>query len=70
MKKFAFAAFAAIALIALAGCTTTAGPFVTNVSTDGDGSIIVEKNTVEMNWLMGTVSSGKTPIQNTLKVVK
>lgn len=52
----------------LDGCTS-AGPFVTNVSSDGKGNLIVEKNTVHMNAFMGTVSSGDNPITQTIRVV-
>ena len=45
---------AAVAI--LSGCTT-AGPFVTNISSDGQGNLIVEKSMVKMNAFMGTVSN-------------
>lgn len=38
------------------GCTT-AGPFVTNISSDGQGNLIIEKSLVKMNAFMGTVSN-------------
>jgi len=50
------------------GCTT-AGPFVTNISSDGKGNLIVEKNTVHLNAFMGTVSSGDHPTTQTIQVV-
>ena len=40
----------------IAGCTT-AGPFVTNISSDGNGNLIVEKTYVKMNAFMGTISN-------------
>ncbi len=51
MKKTA-AGLLATALVVLTGCTT-AGPFVTNISSDGRGNLIIEKNTVHMNAFTG-----------------
>jgi len=42
---------------ALQACTT-AGPYVTNISSDGNYGLTVEKCTVHMNAFMGTVSTG------------
>ena len=36
---------------------TTAGPFVTNISSDGDNGLTVEKCSVQLNAFMGTVSN-------------
>lgn len=55
--------------ITITGCTTTAGPFVTNISSDGKGNIMVEKNTVTVNGFTGTVNSGDHPTQEVIKVV-
>lgn len=49
---------AALALLT-AGCTT-AGPFVTSISSDGRGGLIVEKSMVKYNSFMGTVSNDST----------
>ena len=38
------------------GCTT-AGPYVTNISSDGDYGLNVEKCAVKLNAFMGTVST-------------
>lgn len=46
----------AIAALAITGCTT-AGPFVTNISSDGTGGMNVDKCSVQMNAFMGTVSN-------------
>ena len=48
----------AIPLFALlaAGCTT-AGPFVTSISSDGRGNLIIEKSMVQLNNFTGTVSN-------------
>lgn len=45
----------AITLV-LAGCTT-AGPYVTNISSDGAGGLNIEKCSVQFNAFMGTVSN-------------
>ena len=58
-----------LALAMLAGGCTSAGPFVTSISSDGKGNLIVEKNTVHMNAFMGTVSSGENPTTQTIQVV-
>ena len=58
-----------LAMGALVGGCTSAGPFVTNISSDGKGNLIVEKNTVRMNAFMGTVSSGDSPTTQTIQVV-
>ncbi|ASK34894.1 hypothetical protein CEK62_11120 [Alcanivorax sp. N3-2A] len=42
--------------IFLTGCTT-AGPYVTNISSDGDYGLNVEKCAVKLNAFMGTVST-------------
>jgi hypothetical protein len=39
-----------------AGCST-AGPFVTNISSDGKGGIIIEKTYVQYNSFMVTVTN-------------
>ena len=43
-------------VLGLVGCTT-AGPYVTNISSDGKGGIVVEKSSVEYNGITGTVGS-------------
>ena len=45
-----------VVCIIVSGCTT-AGPFVTNISSDGQGNLIIEKSRVKMNAFMGTVSN-------------
>ena len=40
----------------LAACTN-AGPFVSNISSDGNSGLIIEKCQVHMNAFMGTVSN-------------
>jgi type IV secretion system protein VirB7 len=64
--KHARLAVAALALLAT-GCTT-AGPFVTSISSDGRGGLIVEKSMVKYNSFMGTVSNENTTT-TTIKLV-
>ena len=47
----------------LAGCTT-AGPFVTNISSDGRGGLNIEKSKVEYNMFLGVVSTTDTTNTN------
>jgi type IV secretion system protein VirB7 len=44
-------------LILLTGCTT-AGPYVTNISSDGANGLNVEKCKVELNMFLGVVNTG------------
>ena len=64
--KHARIGLAALALLAT-GCTT-AGPFVTSISSDGRGGLIVEKSMVKYNSFMGTVSN-ETTTTTTIKLV-
>ena len=44
----------------IAGCTT-AGPFVTNISSDGRGGLVIEKARVKLNfWTNGLETSDTT----------
>lgn len=47
----------------LTGCST-AGPFVTSISSDGRGGLNIEKQKVEYNWFLGVVSTTETTQQN------
>jgi hypothetical protein len=72
MKKkaqIAVLAIMTVIVVTLAGCTTTAGPFVTNISSDGKGNLVVEKNTVIVNGFTGTVSVGGNPQQEIIRVL-
>ena len=44
-------------VLVITGCTT-AGPYVTNISSDGANGLTIEKCKVEMNAFMGVVSTG------------
>lgn len=52
MKKILLIA----SIMALSACTN-AGPFVTNISSNGNNGLIIEKCQVHMNAFMGTVSN-------------
>ncbi|NLF15932.1 MAG: hypothetical protein GX595_01555 [Lentisphaerae bacterium] len=69
MARMLLGAAVILAAALMAGGCTSAGPFVTNISSDGKGNLIVEKNTVHMNAFMGTVSSGDHPMTQTIQVV-
>lgn len=62
MQKRTFAATLA-AVAVLAGCTN-AGPYVTNISSDGRYGLDIEKCTVHMNGFMATVSTGDCTSQH------
>ena len=52
MKKFI-----TLAVCVLLSACTNAGPFVTNVSSDGNNGLVIEKCQLHMNAFMGTVSN-------------
>ena len=56
------------ALLVLWGCSSIAGPYVTNISSDGRCNIVIEKDTVYLNGFTGIVSSGGTPSSITIRV--
>ncbi|KKN35463.1 hypothetical protein LCGC14_0783150 [marine sediment metagenome] len=51
----------------ISGCTS-AGPFVTDISSDGNGRLIITKNTVVYNSFLGVVTDGNKPIVYRIKV--
>ncbi|MEH6784090.1 MAG: hypothetical protein V7688_09420 [Alcanivorax jadensis] len=53
MKKVFFAGLLALSATAC----TTAGPYVTNISSDGSDGLNIEKCGVKLNAFMGTVST-------------
>ncbi len=58
--KIVLIALSLVACILLnTGCNSVAGPFVTNVSSDGQGGLIVEKNSVRLNRVFGTLENGE-----------
>jgi hypothetical protein len=65
ISHFALALVAASVLV-VAGCST-AGPFITNISSDGKGSLVVEKAMIQYNGFTGTVST-KDHTSSTIQV--
>ena len=59
MKAMALILFSSL----LAACTT-AGPYVTNISSDGNNGLNIEKCKVELNAFMGVVSTGDCTTSN------
>jgi type IV secretion system protein VirB7 len=52
MKKF----FLLFGIACIAGCST-AGPFVSSISSDGNNGLIVEKCDIEFNGFLGIISN-------------
>lgn len=50
--------FLILALLGLTGCST-AGPFVTSISSDGRGGLIIEKSMVVFDPFLGYISNGE-----------
>jgi len=58
------AVFVVVAAI-LSGCASQAGPFVTNISSDGKGGLMIEKCMVRLDRMINTVEASSctnTPI--------
>ena len=73
MKKLLLVSLVGVLLVVgLAGCsmTTNAGPFVTNIAYDGEGNLLVTKNTVVLNAFMGTIHNGENPQTIVIKAPK
>ena len=71
MKKttqIAIAGIMAVTIATLTGCST-AGPFVTNISSDGKGNLIVQKNTIHVNGFTGIVTTSESPTTQVIKVL-
>lgn len=65
MKKIIFVAIA----LGISGCASKAGPFVTNISSDGRGGLIVEKCMVRLDRMINTVENAEcTNTQITLGI--
>lgn len=67
-RQITGAAIMAVAAATLAGCST-AGPFVTSVSSDGKGDIIVQKSYVRCNGFTGVISTGENPTTEVIRVL-
>lgn len=46
-----------LVILGLASCTSKAGPFVTNISSDGTGNLTVEKCMVKLDRNLSTVEN-------------
>ena len=53
--------------LVLAGCST-AGPFVTGISSDGRGGLIVQKGYVEYNYWLGVIGN-KEASESKIKIL-
>ncbi len=69
ITKFAIITAITAAASILTGCST-AGPFVTSISSDGRGGLIIEKNTVHFNWITQVISTGDHPTSCNIKVAQ
>ena len=49
--------FALLIISTTAACSSKAGPFVTNISSNGAGGIVVEKCMVRLDRMINTVES-------------
>lgn len=56
MKNIALALLASFAIL-LSGCSSKAGPFITNISSDGNGGIVVEKCMVKFDRQLSVVEN-------------
>lgn len=57
MKKIQLLVAAIISISAITGCASKAGPFVTSISSDGRGGLIVEKCMAKFDPWMSTVNN-------------
>jgi hypothetical protein len=46
-----------LGVVGLTGCASKAGPFVTNISSDGRGGIVIEKCMVRLDRTINTVEA-------------
>jgi len=69
LRSIATVGIMAAVVAVVSGCSANAGPFVTNVSADGKGGLIVEKNMVHFDWWTSAVRIGDTPTSQTIQVV-
>lgn len=65
MKRYAIVIM--VSLIMLTGCSS-AGPFVTSISSDGRGNLSIEKAKVHLNPFTGVISTTETMSMN-IKVI-
>ena len=58
-----------VVAVYVAGCSN-AGPYVTDVSFDGEGNLLVTKNMIVFNGFFGTVETGSNPQTIVIKTPK
>jgi len=56
-----------LSMAMFSGCTS-AGPYVTSISSDGNCNLFIEKSSTEYNMITGTVGNKSETGQITLKV--
>ncbi len=57
-----------LGIVFVVGCVSTAGPFITSISSDGKGGLIISKGYVELNGWTGALQNkdaGTTTIKIT-----
>ena len=57
MRKVTALFIATISVLVISGCSSRAGPFVTSISSDGRGGLIVEKCMAKFDPWMSTVNN-------------
>lgn len=57
MKNITTLLIAALSVFVISGCSSRAGPFVTSISSDGRGGLIVEKCMAKFDPWMSTVNN-------------
>jgi len=56
--------------VGLAGCSSAAGPFVTDIGYDGEGNLVVTKNMVVFEYWGQTISNSENPQTIVIKAPK
>lgn len=67
MRKLMLLAVLLTGMVMFQGCTS-AGPFVTDISADGDGGLVITKNTAVLDPFLGVIKDGNRPITYTIKL--
>jgi hypothetical protein len=60
MMRIVVLAVLALVMVTAMGCSS-AGPFVTDVGYDGQGNLVVTKNTIVLDAFFGVVKNGDNP---------
>ena len=59
-----------LAFIMLVHGSTNAGPYVTDIGFDGEGNLMVTKNTVVLNAFFGVIHNGEKPQTTLIRMPK